>query len=46
MRVLVFKPGYPGGGVRTACQSLFSPSLVWGPGIELTSGLVLSAFTG
>lgn len=47
MHVLVFQPGYPCGGWRTACQSLFSPPIVWGPGIELTSsGLVISTFTG
>lgn len=47
MRVLVFQPGYPCGGRGTACQSLFSLSIMWDPGIELTlSGLVISTFTG
>lgn len=40
-------PGYPCGVGRTAYQSLFSQSIVWDPGIELTlSGLVISTFTG
>lgn len=47
LHVLVFQPGYPCGGRGTARQSLFSPSIVWDPGIELTlSGLVISTFTG